>query len=169
MSIVQHLVVDGFGVHVGKYSERLKVTQKGETLTQAPLLHLQTVTLLNLGISLSADAIECCAERGIPIFFLDGQGNLYATLYAAGLAATVITRREQLRAYDDARGVKLGKAFAGGKIVNQSTTRGHTANCFKSVTVNNSGADCSAGKSFVAWNTIPYLDSVAPLGGCHRD
>ena len=36
MSIVQHLWIDEFGAHVGKYSQRLKVTKKGKTLAQAP-------------------------------------------------------------------------------------------------------------------------------------
>jgi len=32
MPIVEHLIADTFGTHIGKYSERLKVTQNGETL-----------------------------------------------------------------------------------------------------------------------------------------
>jgi CRISPR-associated protein Cas1 len=122
MPIVQHLIADQFGSHIGKYSERLKVTQKGETLAQAPLLHLETVTILNRGVSISADALEACCERGIPVRFLDAQGTPFAALYAAGLTGTVITRREQMRAYDDGRGVHVGLAFAMGKIQNQSTT-----------------------------------------------
>lgn len=122
MAIVTNLIADTFGSHVGKYSERLKVMQKGETLAQAPLLHLESVHILSKGVSVSADALEACCERGIPIFFLDTLGNPYASVYASGLAGTVITRREQLRAYDDWRGLYLGRRFAEGKIVNQSIT-----------------------------------------------
>ncbi len=122
MSIVKHLIADQFGSHIGKYSERLKVTQKGETLMQAPLLHLEAVSVLNMGISISADALEACCERGIPVFFLDSQGTPYASIYSAGLSGTVITRREQLRAYDDWRGVHLALAFSTGKIQNQAIT-----------------------------------------------
>ena len=46
MTIVQHLIADQFGSHIGKYSERLRVTQKGETLTQAPLLYLESVAIM---------------------------------------------------------------------------------------------------------------------------
>ena len=56
MAIVKHLIADQFGSHIGKYSERLKVTQKGETLGQAPLLHLEAVSVISLGVSVSADA-----------------------------------------------------------------------------------------------------------------
>lgn len=122
MSIVKHLVADTFGSHIGKYSERLKITQKGEMLSQAPLLHLESVSILNMGISISADALQSCCEYGIPIFFIDSQGAPYASIYASGLVGTVITRREQLRAYDDERGVHLGLAFAAGKIQNQAIT-----------------------------------------------
>lgn len=120
MPIVSHLIADQFGSHVGKYSERLKVTQKGETLVQAPLLHLESVHILSMGVSISADALEACCERGIPIYFLDGRGTPYANIYSAGLTGTVITRREQLRAFDDWRGVRLGLRIAEGKIQNQA-------------------------------------------------
>lgn len=44
----------------------------------------------------------------------------YASVYAAGLGRVVMTRRAQLRAFDDRRGVALGCAFARGKLQNQS-------------------------------------------------
>jgi CRISPR-associated protein Cas1 len=134
MAIVQHLVVDDFGVHVGKHSERLQVMRVGEgtpserLVQQAPLLHLETVVVTGRGVSLSADAIEACTERGIPIFFLDSLGRPYAALYSAGLTGTVLTRRAQLAALAadlDAeahgrRGVAAALAFAEGKIRNQA-------------------------------------------------
>ncbi len=122
MAIVEHLIADTFGTHIGKYSERLQITQGGETLQQAPLLHLKTVLVTSRGVSISADALEACAERGIPVFFLDSLGRCYATMYAAGLTGTVLTRRAQLLAYQDARGTALALAIAEGKIRNQAAT-----------------------------------------------
>jgi len=122
MAVVPHLIAETFGSHIGKYQGRLKVTQKGETLAQAPLIHLQTVSILNSGISISADALEACCERGIPVFFINPIGEPYASVYASGLVGTVITRREQLRAYDDERGLALAIAFSAGKIENQAVT-----------------------------------------------
>ncbi len=122
MAIVEHLIADTFGTHIGKYSERLKITQGDETLQQAPLLHLKTVLVTGRGVSISADALEACAERGIPVFFLDSLGRCYATIYAAGLTGTVLTRRAQLLAYEDERGTALALAIAEGKIRNQATT-----------------------------------------------
>lgn len=134
MAIVQHLVVDQYGVHVGKHSERLQVMRIGEgtpserMVQQAPLLHLETVVVTGRGISLSADAIAACTERGIPIFFLDRLGRPYAALYSAGLTGTVLTRRAQLAALAldgeegaySRRGVHVALAFAEGKIRNQA-------------------------------------------------
>lgn len=120
MPIIQHLIADAFGSHIGKYQGRLKVTRQKEVLAQAPLLHLETVTISNSGVSISADAIRACTEHGIPIHFLSGTGTPYADLYSAGLTGTVLTRREQLMAYHDLRAVHLALAFAGGKIQNQA-------------------------------------------------
>ncbi|NWF65685.1 MAG: CRISPR-associated endonuclease Cas1 [Chloroflexi bacterium] len=121
MPIVQNLIADVFGSHIGKYSERLKVTQGEAVLAQAPLLHLESVTITSKGVSISADAIRACAERGIPIHFLSGTGTAYASLYSSGLIGTVLTRRAQLEAYHTRRGCELAFAFAYGKIQNQAT------------------------------------------------
>lgn len=120
MPIIQHLIADQFGTHVGKYQGRLKVTKKKEVLAQAPLLHLETVTISSGGISISADAIRACTEHGIPIHFMSGTGSPYAALYSAGLTGTVLTRRAQLMAFADLRAVHLALQFAGGKIQNQA-------------------------------------------------
>lgn len=120
MPIVQNLTVDEFGCHVGKYSQRLKVTKKGQTLAQAPLLHLETVTIANQGVSISAAAIRECTERGIPVHFLSGTGTPYASLYSAGLTGTVATRRAQLMVYQSTRAIALVIAFGTGKLSNQS-------------------------------------------------
>ena len=114
------LLVDQAGVFVGKHSERLRVTLKGELVAERPLLGLEHVLVLGGGVSLSADAIRACAERGIPISFVSRSGTPYAKLVAPELTGTVQTRRQQLLAYADARGVHLAIAFALGKLENQA-------------------------------------------------
>jgi len=127
MPIIQHLVVDEYGAFVGKHSGRLRVTKDKEKLAEAPLLHLEQVVVTGRGIGLSADAIRACCTAGIPIYFVDGRGRPYAALYAAGLTGTVLTRREQLLAYADRRGLDLAVAFARGKITNQAGFVRYTA------------------------------------------
>lgn len=120
--IVEHLIADTFGTFVGKHHQRLRITRQQETIIEAPLLHLRSVQILNSGISVSADALEACCEQGIPIFFMDAFGRCYASVYASGLGATVLTRRQQLLAYYDARGVAIAKAVTLGKLHNQAAT-----------------------------------------------
>lgn len=122
MAIVSQLIADEFGTHLGKYQGRLRITRKGKTLRQAPLMHLQSVHILSGGVSISSDAMAACCEQGIPIFFVHTTGEPFASLYAVGLSGTVITRREQLRAYDDERGFHLAITFATAKIKNQANT-----------------------------------------------
>lgn len=120
MAIVQHLIIDQYGAFLGKYSERLIVTKGDEKIAQAPLIHLESVVIANQGVSLSAEAVRECTERGIPIFFISGTGTAYASLYSAGLTGTVATRRAQLEAYHTTRGLALVLAFGVGKLYNQS-------------------------------------------------
>ena len=119
MPIVQNLIVEEFGAFVSKHSERLIVSKGDEKLIQAPLLHLETVLIASNGVAISSDAVRECAERGIPIHFVSGSGNAYASLYSSGLTGTVLTRRAQLEAFHSLRGLLLPIAFAQGKLLNQ--------------------------------------------------
>jgi len=120
--IVDHLITDTFGSHIGKYSERLKVTHKEGTLGEAPLLHLKSVLITNRGVSMSSDAVEACCERGIPIHYLDPTGYVYASVMSSGLNGTVLTRRAQLHAFESPLGAQFACAVAEGKIHNQAIT-----------------------------------------------
>lgn len=120
--IVEHLIADTVGTFIGKHHQRLYVSRQQETVLEAPLLHLRSVQVLSHGVAVSADAFEACCEQGIPIFFMDALGRCYASVYAAGLGATVLTRRQQLLAYDDARGLAIAKAVTAGKLHNQAAT-----------------------------------------------
>ncbi|GAB4488217.1 MAG: CRISPR-associated endonuclease Cas1 [Anaerolineales bacterium] len=120
MAIVQHLVVDQYGAFLGKHSERLIVTKGDEKIAQAPLIHLETVVIANQGVSLSAEAVRECTERGIPIFFISGTGTAYASLYSAGLTGTAATRRAQLEAFKTTQGLSLVLSIGMGKLQNQA-------------------------------------------------
>lgn len=120
MPIVQNLIVEEFGAFISKHSERLIVSKGDVKLIQAPLLHLETVLIASNGVAISSDAVRECAERGIPIHFVSGSGNAYASMYSSGLTGTVLTRRAQLEAFHTSRGLFLALAFAQGKLGNQA-------------------------------------------------
>ena len=115
-----HLIVDQFGSFLGVKSERLQVRQQGKVTQEVALCNLEGVLVSGRGISVSCEALRKCVEAGIPISFVAFNGTPYARVEAAGLGATVQTRRAQLLAYDDARGVALALGFARGKLGNQA-------------------------------------------------
>lgn len=116
MAKVRDLVADQFGQAIGKHSRRLMLRQEGVVVLQAPLMHLQTVTVVGRGITISTDALLACCEQNIPILFTERSGEVYASIYAAGLVGTVQTRREQLAAYLDGRGLELARGVVSTKL-----------------------------------------------------
>lgn len=120
MSIIKHLFIQDYGAFVSKHQGRLRITVKGERKLDAPLLHLETLTLTDHGVSLSTDAIAACAQYGIPVHIVASRGDPLASMYASALIGTVKTRRAQLLAYADASGFQAACALALGKIRNQA-------------------------------------------------
>jgi CRISP-associated protein Cas1 len=112
------LIVEGRGAFVGKHLGRLRVTREGKVVTETPLIHLESVLIIDNGVSISSDAIRVCAEEGIPIHFLNAIGHVHAAMYSSGLTGTVMSRRAQLAAYATPRGVLLAQAYVRAKIEN---------------------------------------------------
>jgi CRISPR-associated protein Cas1 len=141
---VETLIVEEFGAFVGKHSERLRVSVKHDTRVDAPLIYLRQVIIKSRGVTISSDAIAACAERGISIHVVNGVGLAQgAALYAAGFGGTVQTRRAQLLAFADARGVALACAFARAKLTNQ-------ANLLKYLARNHKDAEPALHKDLLA-------------------
>src|SRR5690242_15497559 len=132
--MMTQLIVEEYGAFVGKTSERVRVSKGKEVISEVPLLDLEQVLITSAGVSLSSDMIRACAERGITINFLSRSGKPYARVMSAEIAGggTVSTRREQLLAYADSRGVTLAKVFAAGKMRNQATILKYMAKYRKS-------------------------------------
>ena len=115
------LIVDDYGAYLGKRSERVSVRyrDKDRQKEEHALMDLDHIVVASRGVSISSDLIEACTERGIEISFLSFNGKPYAKLNSPSLTATVISRREQLAAYHDERGLEIAKQFAAGKLRNQ--------------------------------------------------
>jgi CRISP-associated protein Cas1 len=118
--VTRVLLVNQRGAFIHRHGERLVVSVKGEPDAEYPLLHLEHVMVLTSAASVSADAIKDCCERGIDLTFLTGWGEPYGRLVSPGLLGTVKTRRQQLLAYEDARGKALAVAMLRGKLTNQA-------------------------------------------------
>ncbi|MCW5934937.1 MAG: CRISPR-associated endonuclease Cas1 [Fimbriimonadia bacterium] len=116
---MQTLIIEEYGLFVGKVSERVSVKKGKETVSEHPMMDLEQILIAARGVSLSSDLVAECAARGISITFLDYSGKPHSKLVSPALTATVKTRREQLMAYQDERGVEIAKRFAEGKTRNQ--------------------------------------------------
>lgn len=120
MGVIRHLIVEETGAFVSKHQGRLQVMVNGKAIEQAPLMHLEGVLLLSQRISISTDALTACSGAGIPVYVVDIRGRPCASLYSSGLVGTVRTRRAQIEAYQDGRGVVVARQLASAKIQNQA-------------------------------------------------
>lgn len=87
---------------------------------ELPLFQVAEIIVAGRGVSISSDLIEECCERGIHLSFLTPGGRPFAMLSSPMLTATVLTRREQMAAYADRRGLELARAIVRGKLGNQA-------------------------------------------------
>ena len=118
---MNQLTISDYGTYLGKHSERVSVRyrDKERGKEEHALMDLDQIVIASRGVSVSSDLIEACTERGIEISFLSFNGKPYAKLNSPSLTATVMSRREQLAAYHDERGLEIAKRFAAGKLKNQ--------------------------------------------------
>jgi len=113
------LLVAGFGLFLGKKSERVVVKKGKAVCAQVPLMRVQEVVIGSRGISVSSDLIEELCARGARIAFLNSSGTPYALLTSPLLTATVETRRAQLDALQNERGAEFCRWVVAGKLRNQ--------------------------------------------------
>lgn len=117
--MMSEIYITDYGITLSKKSERLVVKEKGQITMEVPFRDLTQVTIASNGVSLSTNVIRECVEYGVQINFLTSSGKPYAKLTSPHLTGTVTTRREQIMAYFDKRGLYLAKCFIEGKLKNQ--------------------------------------------------
>jgi CRISPR-associated protein Cas1 len=113
------LFVSGFGLFIGKKSERVVVRRGKSVCAQLPLMRLQEIIVASRGVSFSSDLVEELCERGIRIACLTSNGKPFALITSPMLTATVETRRAQFAAYQNERGADLCRWIVAGKLHNQ--------------------------------------------------
>ncbi len=113
------LILSGFGMYLGKKSERLQIKLSGKAVYEFPFFRISEVVVASRGVSLSSDLLKEFCERGIRLSFVEASGRPYAMLSSPVLTATVESRREQLLAYNDERGLEFARLIVRGKIRNQ--------------------------------------------------
>jgi CRISPR-associated protein Cas1 len=113
--------LSGFGGYVGKKSERLVLKKKdGKVVWQITFDHLHELQLASSGLSVSVDAVAALADRGVRVSIVGYDGRPVAQVASPMLTASVQTRRAQLDALENGRGLLLARAIAAGKVLNQA-------------------------------------------------
>jgi CRISPR-associated protein Cas1 len=113
------LILSGFGMYLGKKSERLQIKLGGKAVYEFPFFRISEVVVASRGVSLSSDLLKEFCERGIRLTFVEASGRPYAMLSSPVLTATVESRREQLLAFYDQRGLDFARLIVRGKVRNQ--------------------------------------------------
>jgi len=76
--------------------------------------------VLTRSASISAAALAACCEAGIPVHFIDPVEGNYASVISPRLTTVIATRRAQLDALHDERGVAIAIGLGVGKIRSQA-------------------------------------------------
>ncbi len=113
------VIVDTPGVKLRVEGERLVFFSSGRR-EEIPLDQIECLVVCE-GASVTTDLLSRAAARGIAVTVTSLRGEPRALVLPATYGGTAKTRREQLRAYDDLRGVELAKAFARAAIESRAT------------------------------------------------
>lgn len=113
------LVVREPGSFVGRSGGRIVVRRQGRPVASLRPHDVSSLRLAEHGVSISTDALVECASHGIAVIVENGIGRAVAVSTGeTGLAGAVAEQQVRV-AIDPLHGLRLAKAFAGGKVHNQ--------------------------------------------------
>ncbi|GIX49172.1 MAG: CRISPR-associated endonuclease Cas1 [Candidatus Tectimicrobiota bacterium] len=100
-----------------KVDERLKVTQKGTTLIDIPMIKVSQVVIMGR-VTVTAATLQALLERQIPVCYLTQHGR-YIGRVEPSLSKNVLLRSAQYRAaFDTVRSLALARQMVRGKLAN---------------------------------------------------
>ena len=108
------------GAHVGRRSEHLVVSLKGQEINRVPIVSIRQVVVFG-NVQVSTQALQTLAEAEVPLAFLSMYGKFIATVMPAP-PKNVALRAAQYQVFSDpARALTLARAVVAAKIANQRT------------------------------------------------
>ncbi|MGC8849586.1 MAG: CRISPR-associated endonuclease Cas1 [Candidatus Bathyarchaeia archaeon] len=114
------IFLDDFGMFLGRRRGRFSIRGRDKKL-EVSAEDVEAIICTSQGVSVSSSALRLAVEHGVQIVFAGYRGWPYAILMPTALTGSVRARREQFKAYSDARGFTLARAFVLGKILNQAS------------------------------------------------
>ncbi len=120
MAQISELVLNTPGCFLGKTSQRVIVRGRDrKNMWEIPSFKLTGITIAARGIALSADVIDHCAEKEIPLLFLSPQGKVMAMLSAPESSSGTVGLLQMQAIHAGAPAFALAKRFVEGKLHNQ--------------------------------------------------
>ena len=114
------IIVEEYGLKLGKTSERLCIRRGEEVIFEKPLTHIRSIMLYSRGISLSTDLIASCARYQIPVSICEREGSPLARVVIPSVEGEAKTRRMQLEiSRDGDRGFILARQLVAEKCRGQ--------------------------------------------------
>lgn len=111
------LVINDFGTFIGK-KENLFEIKKKDSKEEYSADKVDRIKIIS-SASISSKAIELAVENNIDIVLTNYFGKPYARIYPCKLGGTTLTRRRQLEACKEKKGVIISKQNVVGKLQNQ--------------------------------------------------
>jgi CRISPR-associated protein Cas1 len=112
------LVINEPGLFIGTKSGMIIVYKKRQKVLEVPVSKINLVTVLTRGASFSSALLRLLLKHNIPIIFYSSYGKPIAQ-FKGFTSGSIELRKKQYEAKEKEKGVKLAKAFAKGKILNQ--------------------------------------------------
>lgn len=117
--MLREIIIDEYGVILGKKSERLVLKKQGKIIQEYAIKELQDLIISNKCGAISIPLLEELIQNGTQVHFVDYKDEPFVTFYTPALHGSVKGRREQLLSYFDERGVNFVKELLCTKIHNQ--------------------------------------------------
>ncbi len=122
---MKRLVIDGYGKTVSRHGNQIIVRKEGKVVHRVTPERLRQIVIIGRG-SITFDALRLLGRHGVDVIAIDRRGKTVVRLSSA-MMRTVRTRREQYKAYEDARSGHLSKQFVYAKLKNQYAVLGSLA------------------------------------------
>ncbi|MGQ4911850.1 MAG: CRISPR-associated endonuclease Cas1 [Candidatus Thorarchaeota archaeon] len=116
---MQTIILEEFGVFLGKKGERFVVKKAKKTVGEFPASEVERIVISSSGASASSAALHLAVEKRVPVVFTYASGRPFAFLTPTSGHGTVMTRRAQYEHATDERALTLVVGFIRGKLMNQ--------------------------------------------------
>jgi CRISPR-associated protein Cas1 len=113
------LYVTQDGAFVHKDGESIVVSRDHEKIAQFPIHAIGEIVCFGFGVMVSAPLAEHCANSGITVTYLNGNGRFMARMVGPTHGNVLLRRRQYRDADDKHRSLEIAKCCIAAKVTNQ--------------------------------------------------